>query len=100
MLFVLELLLKDKQNSLRNCTSKSMLVGFCLIFHWDLKNCFVCLIRYVGKRYRQQKKPEAYMQDVVTQMLAGYYVTLFNQALQHCREDILQVKKCDFVSCL
>lgn len=48
--------------------------------------------RYVGKRYRRQRKPDVYMQDVVCQMLAGYYVTRFNQALQHCTEDILQVQ--------
>lgn len=49
--------------------------------------------RYVGKRYRRGRKaPEVYMQDVVCQMLAGFYVTRFNQALQHCPDDILQVR--------
>lgn len=49
--------------------------------------------RYVGKRYRRgRKSPQVYMQDVVCQMLAGFYVTRFNQALQHCLEAILQVQ--------
>ncbi|XP_076449884.1 uncharacterized protein LOC143286163 [Babylonia areolata] len=49
--------------------------------------------RYVGKRYRKGRRaPEVYMQDVVCQMLAGYYVTRFNQALQNCTLDIFQVQ--------
>lgn len=49
--------------------------------------------RYVGKRYRRGRQPpEVYMQDVICQMLAGYYVTRFNQALQHCHLNIMQVQ--------
>ncbi|ESO82881.1 hypothetical protein LOTGIDRAFT_184684 [Lottia gigantea] len=37
--------------------------------------------RYVCKRYRKQKPPVCYMQDVICQMVAGYYVTKFNDAI-------------------
>lgn len=34
------------------------------------------------------------MKDVVCQMEAVLYVTLFNQALQKCTDDILKVRMC------
>ncbi|XP_067652821.1 alpha-protein kinase 1-like [Haliotis asinina] len=44
--------------------------------------------RYVCKRYRQQRPARYYQQDVVCQMMAGYYVTRFNQALQNYHSNI------------
>ncbi|XP_055959422.1 alpha-protein kinase 1 [Patella vulgata] len=41
--------------------------------------------RYVCKRYRRQKSPVCYMQDIICQMVAGYYVTMFNEALANHR---------------
>ncbi|KAK6185481.1 hypothetical protein SNE40_007703 [Patella caerulea] len=37
--------------------------------------------RYVCKRYRRQRDTICYMQDIICQMVAGYYVTKFNEAL-------------------
>ncbi|XP_025114699.1 alpha-protein kinase 1-like [Pomacea canaliculata] len=48
--------------------------------------------RYVGKRYRRQREPKVYTKDVVCQMEAVLYVTLFNQALQKCTDDILKIQ--------
>ena len=46
--------------------------------------------RYVGKRYRKWRhhNPTRYMQDVVCQMMAGYYVTKFNESLQSYKRDV------------
>ncbi|XP_028418422.1 alpha-protein kinase 1-like isoform X2 [Dendronephthya gigantea] len=45
---------------------------------------------YVGKRYRNVRhhNPTQYMQDVVCQMMARYYVTKFNEAMQNYKRDI------------
>ncbi|KAL8570126.1 hypothetical protein ACOMHN_033805 [Nucella lapillus] len=44
--------------------------------------------RYVGKRYRRQRPPSQYLQDVTCQKTARFLVTLFNYALQDLRYDI------------
>ncbi|XP_048255079.1 alpha-protein kinase 1-like [Haliotis rufescens] len=44
--------------------------------------------RYVCKRYWQQRPARYYQQDVVCQMMAGYYVTRFNQALHNHHSNI------------
>lgn len=42
-------------------------------------NCLSC--RYVAKCYRKTKNIQQYQQDVICQMTARYYATLFNQQL-------------------
>ncbi|XP_076447922.1 uncharacterized protein LOC143284787 [Babylonia areolata] len=49
------------------------------------------LARYVGKKYRKQRKPQEYMRDVTDQMMASYYVTLFNEALGSQHSDSLTI---------
>ncbi|KAK7114234.1 uncharacterized protein [Littorina saxatilis] len=44
--------------------------------------------RYVGKRYRRQRPPSQYLQDVTCQKTARFLVTLFNYALKDLRYDI------------
>ena len=41
--------------------------------------------RYVGKRYRRQRPPSQYLQDVTCQKTARFLVTLFNYALNDLR---------------
>ncbi|XP_014776572.1 alpha-protein kinase 1 [Octopus bimaculoides] len=44
--------------------------------------------RYICKRYRKEKDPLDYIDDVKCQMEAGLYVTYFNQALKSYQSDI------------
>ncbi|KAK7505666.1 hypothetical protein BaRGS_00002937 [Batillaria attramentaria] len=44
--------------------------------------------RYVGKRYKRQRPPVQYLQDVTCQKTARFLVTLFNYALNDLRYDI------------
>ncbi|GAB1598861.1 hypothetical protein Ahia01_000163300, partial [Argonauta hians] len=44
--------------------------------------------RYVCKRYRKEKDPKEYIDDVICQMEASLYVTYFNQALKSYQLDV------------
>ncbi|KAK7114540.1 alpha-protein kinase 1-like [Littorina saxatilis] len=51
------------------------------------------LARYVGKKYRNGQRPCAvYMHDVMQQMMASYYVTLFNKALNSYQTEFLRIQ--------
>lgn len=57
-------------------------------FHVQFLHQDEVLGRYVGKRYRRQKPPSQYLQDVTCQKTARFLVTLFNYALSDLRYDI------------
>ncbi|KAK7493862.1 hypothetical protein BaRGS_00015003 [Batillaria attramentaria] len=61
-------------------------------YHISLLHQDEPLGRYVGKRYRQQRKPADYMRDVECQMIAGYFVTRFNQRLSAAPKEFLRLQ--------
>ncbi|XP_046356557.2 alpha-protein kinase 1-like [Haliotis rufescens] len=44
--------------------------------------------RYVGKRYRKQRCPSQYLEDIICQKTARFLVTLFNASLHTYKSDI------------
>ncbi|XP_076448790.1 uncharacterized protein LOC143285418 isoform X2 [Babylonia areolata] len=58
------------------------------VFHVQFLHQDEVLGRYVGKRYRRQRPPSRYLQDVTCQKTARFLVTLFNYALKDLRYDI------------
>ncbi|KAL8587125.1 hypothetical protein ACOMHN_026093 [Nucella lapillus] len=49
------------------------------------------LARYVGKKYRKKRPPKEYMRDVTDQMMASYYVTVFNDELSRHQSEYLTI---------